>query len=49
MLMMAEIFSGLALMPRSEMIKLSSIPLGIPKTHFLGLSLMFLARRHLKA
>ena len=38
--MMAEIFSGLASMPRSKTIKPSSIPLGIPKTHFLGLSLI---------
>ena len=34
--MMAAIFSGLASMPRSETIKPSSIPLGTPKTHFLG-------------
>ena len=38
--MMAEIFSRLALMPRSEMIKPSSIPLGTPKTHFSGLDLV---------
>jgi hypothetical protein len=31
MSMMAEIFSGLASMPRSDMTKLRSMPLGIPK------------------
>ena len=36
---MAEIFSELASMPRSEMIKPSSIPLGTPKTHFSGFKL----------
>ena len=30
---MAEIFSGLASMPRSETMKPSSMPLGTPKTH----------------
>jgi hypothetical protein len=39
MFMIAEIFFGLASMPRSEMIKPSSIPLGIPKMHFLGVEL----------
>jgi hypothetical protein len=38
MSMMAEIFSGLASMPRSDMTKPRSIPLGTPKTHFLGFS-----------
>jgi hypothetical protein len=37
---MAEIFSGSALMPRSEMMNWSNIHLGTPKTHFSGLSLM---------
>ena len=41
---MAEIFSGLASMLRSETIKPSSMPLGTPKTHFSGLSLMPFAR-----
>jgi cyanate permease len=49
MLVIEEIFFGFALMPRSEMVKPSSILLGIPKTHFLGLSLIFLARKHLNA
>ena len=35
---MAEIFSGLASMPRSETMKPSSIPLGTPKT-LLGVEL----------
>jgi hypothetical protein len=47
--MIVEIFSGLASMLRSKTIKPSSIPFGIPKTHFLGLNLMFVAYRHLKA
>jgi hypothetical protein len=38
MLVMAEIFSGLASMPRWLMIKPSSFPEGTPKTHLLGLS-----------
>ena len=37
---MAEIFSGLASMPHSKMMKPSSIPLGTLKMHFSGLSLM---------
>jgi hypothetical protein len=49
MFVIAEIFSRLASMPRSEMIKPSSIPLGIPKMYFSGLSLIFLARKHLNA
>jgi hypothetical protein len=36
MLVMAEIFSGLASMPRWLMMKLSSFPKGTPKTHLLG-------------
>ena len=39
-LVMAEIFSELASMPCSETMKPSSTPLGTPKTHFSGLSLM---------
>ena len=46
--MMAEIFFGLASMPRSEMIKPSSIPLGTPKMHFSGLSLMPFAQSSAK-
>jgi hypothetical protein len=38
MLVMAEIFSGLASMPQWLMMKLSSFPEGTPKTHLLGLS-----------
>jgi hypothetical protein len=38
MLVMAEIFSGLALMPRWLMMKLSSLPDGMPKTHLFRLS-----------
>jgi hypothetical protein len=34
MSIMAEILSGLASMPRSDMTKLRSMPLGTPKTHF---------------
>jgi hypothetical protein len=49
MFVMVEIFSGLTSMTCSEMIKPSSISLGILKTYFLGLSLMFLARKHLNA
>jgi phage protein U len=37
-LVMAEIFSGLALMPRWLMMKPSSFPDGTPKTHLFGLS-----------
>ena len=39
-LVMAEIFFGLVSMLRLETIKPSSIPLGTPKTYFLGLSLI---------
>jgi hypothetical protein len=38
MLVMAEIFSGLASMPRWLMMKPSSMPEGTPKTHLFGLS-----------
>jgi hypothetical protein len=38
MLVMAEIFSGLASMPRWLMMKPSSLPEGTPKTHLFGLS-----------
>jgi hypothetical protein len=38
MLVMAEIFSRLASMPRWLMMKLSSLPEGTPKTHLFGLS-----------
>jgi hypothetical protein len=38
MLVMAEIFSGLALMPQWLMMKPSSLPDGTPKTHLFGLS-----------
>ena len=46
--MMAEIFSGLASMPCSEMIKPSSIPLGTTKTHFSRLNLMSFAQSFVK-
>jgi phage protein U len=38
MLVMAETFSGLALMPRLLMMKSSSLPDGTPKTHLFVLS-----------
>jgi hypothetical protein len=38
MLVMAEIFLGLASMPRWLMMKLSSFLKGMPKMHLLGLS-----------
>jgi hypothetical protein len=38
MLVMAETFSGLALMPRWLMMKPSSLPDDTPKTHLFGLS-----------
>jgi hypothetical protein len=38
MLVMAEIFSGLASMPRWLMMKPSTLPDGTPKTHLFGLS-----------
>jgi hypothetical protein len=37
MLVMAEIFLGLASMPRWMMMKPSSLPDGTPKTHLFGL------------
>jgi hypothetical protein len=37
-LVMAEIFSGLASTPRWLMMKPSSFPEGMPKTHLFGLS-----------
>jgi hypothetical protein len=47
MLVMAVIFSGLALMPRSETMNPRSMPQGTPKTHFSGLSFTPFALRHL--
>jgi hypothetical protein len=38
MLVLAEILSGLASMPRWLMMKQSSLPDGTPKTHLFGLS-----------
>ena len=46
--MMAKIFFELVSMPGSEMMKPSSIPLGTPKTHFSGLSLMPFAQSSAK-
>jgi hypothetical protein len=46
MLVMAAIFSGSALMPRSETKNPKSMPRGTPKTHFLGLSFTPFALRH---
>jgi hypothetical protein len=48
MLVMAEIFSGLASMPRWLMMKPSSLPDGTPKTHLLGLSFQRHSRRDAK-
>ena len=48
MLVMAETFSGLDSMPRSETMNPKSMPRGTPNTHFLGLSLMPFSLRHLK-
>ena len=45
MLEMAMIFSGLASMPCSDMMYLSSFPFGTPKTHFLGFNLTLNLRR----
>jgi hypothetical protein len=45
MLVMVEIFSGLASMPRSEMMKPKSMPQGTLKTYFSGFSLMFFSLR----
>jgi hypothetical protein len=47
-LVMAEIFSGLASMPRWLMMKPSSFPDGTPKTHLFGLSLQRYSRRDAK-
>jgi hypothetical protein len=47
-LVMAEIFSGLASMPRWLMIKPSSFPEGTPKTHLFGLSFQRYSRRDVK-
>jgi hypothetical protein len=44
-LVIAEIFSGLALMLRWLMIKPSSFPEGTPKTHLFGLSFQWYSRR----
>jgi hypothetical protein len=48
MLVMAEIFSGLASMPRWLMMKPSSFPDGMPKTHLLGLIFHLYSRRDVK-
>jgi hypothetical protein len=47
-LVMEEIFSGLASMPRWLMMKPSSFPDGTPKTHLLGLSFHWYSRRDAK-
>jgi phage protein U len=47
-LVMAEIFSGLASMPRWLMMKPSSFPDGTPKTHLFGLSFQRYSRRDAK-
>ena len=43
------IFSEFALMPYSKMMNPRSFPLGIPKMHFLGLSLILDSLRRVKA
>jgi hypothetical protein len=48
MLVMAEIFSGLASTPRWLTMKLSSFPEGTPKTHLLGLSFHWYSRKDAK-
>jgi hypothetical protein len=48
MLVMAEIFSGLASMPRWLMMKPSSLPDGMPKTHLFGLSFQRYSRKDAK-
>jgi hypothetical protein len=48
MLVMAEIFSGLASMPRWLMMKPSSLPDGTPKTHLFRLSFQWYSRRDAK-
>jgi hypothetical protein len=47
-LVMAEIFSGLASMPRWLMMKPSSLPDGTTKTHLLGLSFKRYSRKDAK-
>jgi hypothetical protein len=49
MLVMAEIFSGLASMSWWLMIKPSSLPDGTPKTHLFGLSFQRYSRRDAKS
>jgi hypothetical protein len=48
MLVMAEIFSGLASMPRWLMMKPSSLPDGTPKTHLFGFSFQRYSRSDAK-
>jgi hypothetical protein len=48
MLVMAEIFSGLASMPRWLMMKPSSLLDGTPKTHLFGLSFQRYSRKEAK-
>jgi hypothetical protein len=48
MLVMAEIFSGLASMPRWLMMKLSSLPDGMPRMHLFGFSFQRYLRRDAK-
>jgi hypothetical protein len=48
MLVMAEIFSGLALMPWWLVMKPSSLPDGMPKTHLFGLSFQRYSRKDAK-
>jgi hypothetical protein len=47
-LVMVEIFSGLASMPRWLMMKPSSFPDGTPKTHLFGLSFQRYSRKDAK-
>jgi phage protein U len=47
-LVMVEIFSGLASMPRWLMMKPSSFPNGTPKTHLFGLSFQRYSRKDAK-
>jgi len=46
MFAMAETFSGLASIPHSDTINPRSMPRGIPKMYFSGLSLIPFALRH---
>jgi hypothetical protein len=48
MLVMAEIFSGLASMPHWLIMKPSSLPDGTPKTNLFGLSFQRYSRRDAK-